>query len=68
MKILNKPNVIHIPTAMQGMRIGDQLAIPYKVASEAKVRHLCTMAKRKGNEFVASITAMPDAIVITKLR
>ena len=68
MKILNKPNVIHIPTAMNEMKVGESVAIPYKVASEAKVRHLCTMSKRKGHEFVASITAMPDAIVITKLR
>lgn len=68
MKILNKPNVIHIPTAMNEMKVGESVAIPYKVASEAKVRHLCTMSKRKGHEFVASITAMPDAIVITKIR
>ena len=68
MKILNKPNVIHIPTAMNEMKVGESVAIPYKVASEAKVRHLCTMSKRKGHEFVASITAMPDAIVMTKIR
>jgi hypothetical protein len=68
MKILNRPNVIHVPTAMKDMKVGEQIAIPYKVASEAKVRHLCTKAKAWGSEFVASITAMPDAIVITKLK
>ena len=68
MEILNKPNLIHVPTALDAMNPGDRLAIPYKVASEAKIRHLCTMYKRKGKEFVASIVEMPDAIVVTKIR
>lgn len=68
MKILNKPNKIHVPTALESMTPGEKLAIPNRVASELKVRQFCTAQKKKGYEFFASISEMPDATVVTRTR